>query len=391
MEENDINLNINLNPINKKKSITNSKFSKNIKDLFSTEYVQFYDKNRLSTKLKSIISKEKFLNNRKIKDFNYSKMFHFFKVDMRKFEDEQNKKKTFYKTLKEENLKFNQDYKKNYSSKIPSNNMNNADTNIKSKTFQKFYNKHRMNLEQNSKKINNFFNRDPLLYSKNDIDLFYLNKDIDEDYLYNNEDEALNYVNKLEQNINEKSVLNKIKNILDRKKSKKEKKLNLNSEEENSEDEFKNSVSENKFSNQFYNKGNTITNMKRYNKYVQKEIQKLNSVNNNNMTSNKNKSLNKIYNLKQESNINYNNKLNEFSRKRSKKIESNQIENLYNEIIRIKKNLKQFEKKNAKELKYLYTAYSKNKGKKLKLSLNENQTLFNLDRKLVYTVNSFND
>ena len=201
----------------------------------------------------------------------------------------------------------------------------------------------------------------------------------------------MNYVNKLEQNINEKSVLNKIKNILNRKKSKKEKKLNLNSEEENSEDEFKNSVSENKFSNQFYNKGNTITNMKRYNKYVQKEIQKLNSVNNNNMTNNKNKSLNKIYNLKQESNINYNNKLNEFSRKRSKKIESNQIENLYNEIIRIKKNLKQFEKKNAKELKYLYTAYSKNKGKKLKLSLNENQTLFNLDRKLVYTVNSFND
>jgi hypothetical protein len=317
-------------------------------------------------------------------------MFHFFKVDMRKFEDEQNKKKTFYNTLKEENLKFNQDYKKNYSSKIPSNNLNSPDSNIKSKTFQKFYNKNRINLEQNSKKLNNFFNKDPLLYSKNDIELFYLDKDIDEDYLYNNEDEALNYVSKLELNINEKSVLNKIKNILNRKKSKKEKKLNLNDVPENSEDDFKNSISENKFNTQYSNKGNTITNMKRYNQIVQKEIQKLNSVNNNNI-SNKNKSLNKIYNLKQDVKPKYYDTLNEFSKKRSKNIESNQIENLYNEIIRIKKNLKQFEKKNAKELKYLYTAYSKNKGKKLKLSLNENQTLFNLDRKLVYTVNSFND
>ena len=388
MEENEIN--INLNPIHTKNSFMHSKFSKNIKDLFSTEYGQFYDKNRLSTKLKYLISKEKSLNNRKIKDFNYSKMFHFFKVDMRKFEDEQNKKKTFYKTLKEENLKFNQDYKKNYSSKIPSNNLNSPDSNIKSKTFQKFYNKNRINLEQNSKKLNNFFNRDPLLYSKNDIDLFYLDKDIDEDYLYNNEDEALNYVTKLELNINEKSVLNKIKNILNRKKSKKEKKLNLNDVPENSEDDFKNSISENKFNTQYSNKGNTITNMKRYNQIVQKEIQKLNSVNNNNI-SNKNKSLNKIYNLKQDVKPKYYDTLSEFSKKRSKNIESNQIENLYNEIIRIKKNLKQFEKKNAKELKYLYTAYSKNKGKKLKLSLNENQTLFNLDRKLVYTVNSFND
>ena len=388
IEENDIN--INLNPIHTKNSFMHSKFSKNIKDLFSTEYGQFYDKNRLSTKLKYLISKEKSLNNRKIKDFNYSKMFHFFKVDMRKFEDEQNKKKTFYNTLKEENLKFNQDYKKNYSSKIPSNNLNSPDSNIKSKTFQKFYNKNRINLEQNSKKLNNFFNRDPLLYSKNDIDLFYLDKDIDEDYLYNNEDEALNYVTKLELNINEKSVLNKIKNILNRKKSKKEKKLNLNDVPENSEDDFKNNISENKFNTQFSSKGNTITNMKRYNQIVQKEIQKLNSVNNNNI-SNKNKSLNKIYNLKQDVKPKYYDTLSEFSKKRNKIIESNQIENLYNEIIRIKKNLKQFEKKNAKELKYLYTAYSKNKGKKLKLSLNENQTLFNLDRKLVYTVNSFND
>ena len=85
------------------------------------------------------------------------------------------------------------------------------------------------------------------------------------------------------------------------------------------------------------------------------------------------------------------NTLNGIRNKINKKIEINQIENLYNEIIKIKKNSKKYEKYRIKELKYLYSAFDKNEGKKLKMILNENQILFNLDRKLVYTVNSFND
>ena len=193
------------------KIFQNSKFSRNVRDLFSSEFTQYYNKNRLNAKLKSLISKEKSLNNRKIKDFDFGKMFHFFKVDMRKFEDEQNKQKNFYKTLYEENLKFNQEYKKSYSSKIPSNNMNNTDNNIKSKTFQKFYNKHKITLEQNSKKVNNLFNRDPLLDSNLGINIFYMNKKIDNDYLEKGKDDALNYIARLEEDINENSVLKKIK------------------------------------------------------------------------------------------------------------------------------------------------------------------------------------
>ena len=380
--------------INRKNIYINSKFSKNINDLFLTEYNQYYDKNRLNIKLKSMINKEKSLNNKLIKDFNYGKMFHLFKVDMRKFEDEQNKRRTFYKILNEENLRFNQDYKNSYASKIHSVNINKADINIKSKTFQKFYNKNKINTEQISKNTNNFFNRDPLLYSGNAVNLYYLNKDLDKDYLYNNDDEALNYVSKLEQNINEKSVLNKIRNILNnKKKNKKEKKLKLDSEEEKSEDDYysKNDMIENDKSYKDKSRNimmrTTISNIKNYNKTVQREIDKLNDINN---TTIKNKSMNKIYNLKKNMNNNKN-IFTEAINKRNKTIESNQIESLYNEIVRIKKNLKKYAKKNENGLKYLYTVYSKNKGKKLKLSLNENKVLFNLDRKLVYTVNSFND
>ena len=312
---------------------------------------------------------------------------------MRKFEGEQNKKRTFYKTLNEENLKFNKDYIKSYSTKIESNNINRAENNIKSKTFQKFYNKHKINLEQKTKKINNLFNQDPLLDSNNNINLFYMNKDLDNDYLYNNNDEALNYVNKLEQSVNEKSILNKIKNIINNRNNKKkaQKKFNFNfdSDDENIFDDYylKNNETENNKS--YKNKNiimrNYINNIKNYNKTIEGKIDALNTLYKNKREKNK------IYNLKS---LNKNKKinfLNGIKNKNNKKIDSNQIENLYNEIVRIKKNSKKYEKMNLKELKFLYSVFDKNEGKKLKMILNENQILFNLDKNLVYTVNSFND
>ena len=373
------------------KIFQNSKFSRNVRDLFSSEFTQYYNKNRLNTKLKSLISKEKSLNNRKIKDFDFGKMFHFFKVDMRKFEDEQNKQRNFYKTLYEENLKFNQEYKKSYSSKIPSNNMNNTDNNIKSKTFHKFYNKHKITLEQNSKKVNNLFNRDPLLDSNLGINIFYMNKKIDNDYLEKGKDDALNYIARLEEDINENSVLNKIKHILHRDQRRQEKKLRLNSEEESEEEFYKTKYSKTIDNKTFYSinrketKRNTIMNIKKYNKTIQDKIDKLNIYYNN-----KQKSSNKIYNLKQD--LSKNNNIHNTTRKKTvKKISSNQIENLYNEINRIKNNLKKYQKKNENGLNYLYSVFSKNDDKKFKMSFDENNILINMDKKLMHTVNSFND
>ena len=368
----------------------NSKFSRNVRDLFSSEFTQYYNKNRLNTKLKSLISKEKTLNNRKIKDFDFGKMFHFFKVDMRKFEDEQNKQKNFYKTLYEENRKFNQEYTKSYSSKIPSNSINNTDSNIKSKTFQKFYNKHKIKLEQNFKKVNNLFNRDPLLDSNLGINIFYMNKKIDNDYLEKGNDDALNYIARLEEDINENSVLNKIKHILNRKK-KQEKKLNLNSEEESEEEFYKTKYSKTmdnktlRTINRKNKKKNTIMNIKKYNKTIQDKIESLNLY-----YDNKQKSSKKIYNLKQD--LSKKNNIHNIIRQKTvKKISSNQIQNLYNEIIRIKNNLKKYQKKNENELNYLYSIFSKNDDKKFKISFDENNTLINMDKKLMNTVNSFND
>ena len=383
MEENDENKNNEL-------LFINSKFGKNIKDLFTTEYTKFYNKNRLNNKLKSIISKEKILNNRKIKDFDYSKMFHYFKVDMRKFEEMQEKKRHFYQTLNEENIKFNQDYQKSYSSKIHTNNINNTETNIKSKTFQKFYNKHKIKSEENSKKINNLFNRDPLLDGNNDINLFYANKDIENDYIENNNDESLNYINRLEENVNEKSILNKIKHLLGNKKKKNEK----NGENNNEEDyysTFNKTINNKKYRNTkaFIDKRNSIISTIKYNNTVKEEINKMSTY-----YKKRRQKLDKIYNLKKDTNKYKTIKIyseEKNNKKKNKKINPNQIENLYNEIVRIKKNLKKYEKNNEKEIKYLYTTFSKNKGKNFKMGFEENKRLFNLDRKLVYAVNSFNE
>ena len=104
--------------------------------------------------------------------------------------------------------------------------------------------------------------------------------------------------------------------------------------------------------------------------------------------------LDKIYNLKKDTNKYKTIKIyseEKNNKKINKKINPNQIENLYNEIVRIKKNLKKYEKNNEKEIKYLYTTFSKNKGKNFKMGFEENKRLFNLDRKLVYAVNSFNE
>ena len=217
-----------------------------------------------------------------------------------------------------------------------------------------------------------------------------MNKDLDNDYIYNNEDESLNYIDKIEQSVNEKSILNKIKNIMNRRnKTKPQKNINIDSEEENSFDEYYNINNETESNKSHKDKNllmkNYLNSIKKYNKTIQNEIESLNKL------YKRNKEKNKIYNLKSLNKNQKINTLNGIRNKINKKIEINQIENLYNEIIKIKKNSKKYEKYRIKELKYLYSDFDKNEGKKLKMILNENQILFNLDRKLVYTVNSFND
>jgi len=412
---------------NKKNIFNKSHFSKNIKSLFIKETQNYYNKHRLNLKLKSLIRKEKSLNDRKIIDFNYGKMFHFFKVNMKKFDDGQLKRKNFYKSLYEENTRFNKEYQKNFSSNTQITHKQ-TKPNIKSKTFQKFYDKHQ--ITDTSKQVNNLFKRDPLLVSNNDIKLFYMSKETEngEDEF---DDEALKYVNKLENNINQKSVLNKVRNALfNNKKRKKEKKLSLNKEkdfpiiEDSKSMHEKNKIKnlKNEFISKNYYKKYSMD-MKRYNRNLKEMISKLNKTNNNDFNF-KNKHLsfennNKNYNNKRNGNTlnlhdidnenqktnyyssyscNINKKLRtSFNDDKNKKMKdnrssSNQIESLYNELFKIKKNISRHEKKNENEIKYLYTIFgNNNSGKKFKQSFIENQKLLKLDKELVYSVNSFND
>ena len=412
---------------NKKNIFNKSHFSKNIKSLFIKESQNYYNKHRLNLKLKSLIRKEKSLNDRKIIDFNYGKMFHFFKVNMKKFDDGQLKRKNFYKSLYEENTRFNKEYQKNFSSNTQITHKQ-TKPNIKSKTFQKFYDKHQ--ITDTSKQVNNLFKRDPLLVSNNDIKLFYMSKETEngEDEF---DDEALKYVNKLENNINQKSVLNKVRNALfNNKKRKKEKKLSLNKEkdfpiiEDSKSMHEKNKIKnlKNEFISKNYYKKYSMD-MKRYNRNLKEMISKLNKTNNNDFNF-KNKHLsfennNKNYNNKRNGNTlnlhdidnenqkttyyssyscNINKKLRtSFNDDKNKQMKdnrssSNQIESLYNELFKIKKNISRHEKKNENEIKYLYTIFgNNNSGKKFKQSFIENQKLLKLDKELVYSVNSFND
>ena len=412
---------------NKKNIFNKSHFSKNIKSLFIKESQNYYNKHRLNLKLKSLIRKEKSLNDRKIIDFNYGKMFHFFKVNMKKFDDGQLKRKNFYKSLYEENTRFNKEYQKNFSSNTQITHKQ-TKPNIKSKTFQKFYDKHQ--ITDTSKQVNNLFKRDPLLVSNNDIKLFYMSKETEngEDEF---DDEALKYVNKLENNINQKSVLNKVRNALfNNKKRKKEKKLSLNKEkdfpiiEDSKSMHEKNKIKnlKNEFISKNYYKKYSMD-MKRYNRNLKEMISKLNKTNNNDFNF-KNKHLsfennNKNYNNKRNGNTlnlhdidNENQKTNYYSSyscninkklrtsfnddknkmMKENKSSSNQIERLYNELFKIKKNISRYEKKNENEIKYLYTIFgNNNSGKKFKQSFIENQKLLKLDKELVYSVNSFND
>ena len=410
---------------NKRNKFIKSHFSKNIKSLFNKESKKYYNKHRLNVKLKSLISKEKTLNDRKIIDFNYGEMFHFFKVGMKKFDDSQLKRKNFYKTLYDENTRFNKEYQKNYSANSQIT-LKQTRPNIKSKIFQKYYDKHQVT--DTSKKVNNLFNRDPLLVSNNDIKYFYMAKEPQEDEF---KDDALEYVNKLEININQKSVLNKMRQSLNAKREK-GKKLSLNKEKEFPliDDYYKNSSD--KKTNKIKNLKNDINkniykkysmDIKIYNHNIKDMLSKLNKTNydynnrNNNLNIENNKtdihSNQKRYNSLRRNNNNYNSidydirnyyssskkvnknlsnlKFDLFKEKKDDNKASSQIESLYNELFKIKQNINKYEKKNENDLRYLYTVFGNSSGKIFKQSFMENKKLVKLDKELVLSVNSFDD
>ena len=415
---------------NKKSSFENPRFSRNIKLLFKEQSNFNYSKNKLNLKIKSIISKDKVLNERKIINFNYNQIFHNFKNNMKKFDESQLKRKKLYTTLTEENKKFNKQYLKNYSPDIKI--KNTLQQKMQSKTCQKY------KFENNLEEEKNIFENDPLIISNASIRRIFMESDFNDNNDKHEEltGKAITYMNKVENDIQQNSVLNRIKEKISSKKGKdKDNKFSL------TKDNFFPSIESNIYNNLGFNKNKkNIRNklilnnykklnrdIKKYNNNLKEMISKLNKTNNNfkfrkrhlsiempysaensitKINNSNNKLLSKrntIYNIyNSDNNNNYfssksnievkKNLLNLTSDRNKKKKEgkySNQIKSLYDGLDRIKTTIKNYEKKNDLKLKYLYPIFSSKQEKKFKQSKMENQTLLNLDRELVHIVNSF--
>ena len=435
------------------RTFDNSRFSKNVNILFKGNYNN--NKQALNLKLKNIIDKDKVLSERKIENFDFIKIFHNFKKNMKQFDEGQLRRKNLYTALTEENRKFSKVYQKNYSMNVENSVLKDT-KNIKSKTCQKFYYKLKVKdliRQKANQEENNIFKKDPLLVTKNGIRTFYMNKDIknQEDYT----DEAITYLDKLEINIHNNSIINNVKNKIASYKKTHKKILNLtkdnffpsinindNKTEETNENKMK-IKKKNKIIDKNKNKNKSLTkqsknyqkfslDIKNYNKNIKEMLSNMNKTTNyfrkvNNHTNidvhYKDKNINKPI-VKKYSNPpiskmnnfinnsdNENQKLNyyssfsnqikkpglnltaEINTKRKNTKVSSQIESLFYQLDKIQKTIRKYEKKNELDIKYLYSLYSHGHDpeKIFKQSNLQDEKLLKLDQELVHSVNSFND
>ena len=423
------------------RKFVNSCFSKNVKSLFKDNY--YYNKQALNLKLKKIIDKDKVLSDRKIVDFDFITIFHNFKKSMKQFDEGQLKRKKLYTTLTEENKKFSKVYQKNYSINVENSVLKDT-KNIKSKTCQKFYYKLKIKdliRQKSNQEENNIFKKDPLLVTKYGIRAFYMNKDIKNQDNYT--DEALTYLDKLERNIHNNSIVNKVKNKIANYKMAHKKRLNLtkdnffpsinindNKKEETNENKMK-IKKKNKIKDKNKNKSLTkksknyqkfSMDIKNYNKNIKEMLSNMNKTTNcfrkvNNHAKidvhYKNKNLNKTivkkYSDSPSSKMNslnyfssFSNQINnkpglnltaEINTQRKNLKVSNQIESIYNQLDKIQKTIRNYEKRNELDIKYLYSLYSHEHDpeKIFKQSNIQDEKLLKLDQELVHLVNSFND
>ena len=431
------------------RKFVNSCFSKNVKSLFKDNY--YYNKQALNLKLKKIIDKDKVLSDRKIVDFDFITIFHNFKKSMKQFDEGQLKRKKLYTTLTEENKKFSKVYQKNYSINVENSVLKDT-KNIKSKTCQKFYYKLKIKdliRQKSNQEENNIFKKDPLLVTKYGIRAFYMNKDIKNQDNYT--DEALTYLDKLERNIHNNSIVNKVKNKIANYKMAHKKRLNLTKDNffpsininDNKKEETNETKMKIKNKTKDKNKNKILTkksknyqkfsmDIKNYNKNIKEKPSNMSKttnyfrkVNNPNIDvhykdKNINKNIVKKYSNPPFSNMNSfinnsdneNKKLNSFSSfsnqinnkprlnlteeintKRKNIKVSSQIESIYNQLEKIQKTIRGYEKKNELDMKYLYSLYSHEHDpeKIFKQSNIQDEKLIKLNQELVHSVNSFNN
>ena len=392
--------------------------SKKLKELFNSNHKNIKIKINKLIKNNKQLSPNKFLEN-----FNYNTMYHDNKEKLNDFDYIQNKEKKRLKNLSLEITNFSNLYLKykNFTNYFTEKKINHYKIHKKEKRLN--YNKYKMEnnnenfyKENNNKIIDddiNLFNKSPLLLNDKELFDYYKNK---KDILYKNSDKNLEYIEKINEMLNENEKNNFIRYENNIKKM--DKVINISKKELFKENEniskynkeitklikhqnnyiLKNNTSRNKFYN---NQKNYFKELENKNNNLNKKIffsyDDINIVDNLIITYDKNTGkinnvteiyekikkmkLNKFFNINKPKLINNNIKnINEL----------NQIENIYNNINNLKKNNNNFLKTQFKKIKENYEIFNYKKAIKiLRDEKNKNKNINQLDINLIKSMSDF--
>ena len=392
--------------------------SKQLKELFNSNHKNIKIKINKLIKNNKQLSPNKFLEN-----FNYNTMYHDNKEKLNDFDYIQNKEKKRLKNLSLEITNFSNLYLKykNFTNYFTEKKINHYKIHKKEKRlnynkYKKENNNENFYKENNNKIIDddiNLFNKSPLLLNDKELFDYYKNK---KDILYKNSDKNLEYIEKINEMLNENEKNNFIRYENNIKKM--DKVINISKKKLFKENEniskynkeitklikhqnnyiLKNNTSRNKFYN---NQKNYFKELENKNNNLNKKIffsyDDINIVDNLIITYDKNTGkinnvteiyekikkmkLNKFFNINKPKLINNNIKnINEL----------NQIENIYNNINNLKKNNNNFLKTQFKKIKENYEIFNYHKAIKiLKDEKNKNKNINQLDINLIKSMSDF--
>ena len=390
--------------------------SKKLKELFNSNHKNIKIKINKLIKNNKQLSPNKFLEN-----FNYNTMYHDNKEKLNDFDYIQNKEKKRLKNLSSEITNFSNLYLKykNFTNYFTEKKINHYKIHKKEKRlnynkYKKENNNENFYKENNNKIIDddiNLFNKSPLLLNDKELFDYYKNK---KDILYKNSDKNLEYIEKINEMLNENEKNNFIRYENNIKKM--DKVINISKKELFKENEniskynkeitklikhqnnyiLKNNTSRNKFYN---NQKNYFKELENKNNNLNKKIffsyDDINIVDNLIITYDKNTGkinnvteiyekikkmkLNKFFNINKPKLIN-NNKIKAL----------NQIENIYNNINNLKKNNNNFLKTQFKKIKENYEIFNYKKAIKiLRDEKNKNKNINQLDINLIKSMSDF--
>lgn len=368
--------------------------SRNLNSLFNDKYIT--DKNQLNKKLTSILKRNKSLNHKYIKHFDYSKAYHKMKKNLQKFDQKQIKQKSIEKSITEDIKKFNLLYKKqNAIDSYESLSANKSSKKIIPKLFLKVY----QNKLKNDQKISSdSFGLDPLLISNDEIKKNYLNKDFIEKNI-----DSLNYVNKLEVLLNENCSINSNFEKLMKIKLKSQN-IDYNSNEEESENNFiyspyifNNTKNGNNKKYNYLSLSPDIKifkqSLKRNSKHFLSKNEKIEKLKLKNSEIINPKEIKKSKKLRSSSTVvSLDNKVPEINENKviKQKINVNQIGSLFSEYTNLRKKINEYRKGSEAKLKYIYSTLNY-PSDNLRLAGIKNEKIMKIERDLLFAVNKFNN